>query len=534
MDTKRVRSGRSTAARASLMIAIALLLSSCSIFRRNQPPAAATAAPPAAVASLSHENEATPAGTPAGEGDTPAGESGTPAPPAEGTGSVAGQATDPVTAKGGTAGGATDTGTPDAATPEPTRAHTTLPPGDHLFVQRGFTNQTEGLTVLNGTTGAHEADLPAGIPSPDWSVLYVVDQVDTATRVRALDPSGGPDDPPLREKIIQGDFVLPGPGAGGTSDGLSPDGQWLVLAERLGAQANRSAFAVIDTAFTGYARGVILSGSYRFFAISNDGNSLYLMQPAMRDQSRYRWQLRVYDMKAGRLSDAPLAGEDGSPVVFGMGPWMVPFAGEQRVYGIGDGEAGSMYLYALNLADGTVKRTGLPPVAGESAFEQYRLSLTGAPGGKTLYLVDNVAGSVDEIDAATLEVRRSRTFARPAAAPEIFPTPSARSPQGNGGYRAGQRSFLRAAVLSPDGRTLFVPGRSGLAAIDTADLSPRGEYLDGLPIESLAFSGDGARLYAMSGEFERIVVVDPHTGSRIGELAGVGQSYALLHVETIK
>jgi DNA-binding beta-propeller fold protein YncE len=178
--------------------------------------------------------------------------------------------------------------------------------------------------------------------------------------------------------------------------------------------------------------------------------------------------------------------------------------------------------------------------AGGQAFAaQFGRQLLASGDGKTLYLVDNSAsGSVMEIDATMFKVQRNQAFVLPnaAPAPQLSPTagatPGARSRSGASGFGGRGRLALREAMLSPDGATLWLPGSGGLAAINTSDLQLRGLYLPDVGVESIAFSPDGARLYALSAEQGKIIRLDAQTGTRQGEIGYVDQPYALLHVLT--
>lgn len=413
--------------------------------------------------------------------------------------------------------------------------------GDTLFVRGGFGGQYRGLAVVDGGSGKAELNLPPGIPAPDWSTFYVVVRENGVTAVRAYDPFASPDTPPEREQKVIGDYQLPGTGLSDVSGGLSPDGHWLVLSgmpsqeqsgnfSRNGGLSDQ--FVVMDTALAGGARGLILHDRYRFLAISNDGQFLYLLGFA-GGQGRGSSQVHVYDLQKSQLLSQPLVDSTGVTVTFGFNLSSLPSADGQWLYSL-DGGNGGPVLYALNLNSRQVQRLALPLVGDSLSFAaQARALLTGSADGKSLYVVNSFAGSIIEVDTASFTVRRTHALPLRGSA-TVRPTPDSASPfrgdavRGNGGFRFG----FRAAVLSPDGGTLYVSGDTGVAAIDISDLSLTGLYLAGIPIESLAFSGDGARLYAMSGEQGKIVKLNPQTGATEGELADLGQQAASLHVVT--
>jgi len=87
------------------------------------------------------------------------------------------------------------------------------------------------------------------------------------------------------------------------------------------------------------------------------------------------------------------------------------------------------------------------------------------------------------------------------------------------------------AALSPDGRLLLAPGIKGMIAIDTADFSLRGSYLRDWPFDSIAMSPDGAWLYAVSAERQRLLQIDPRSGTIAAELGGAQRPIGVLRVE---
>src|SRR5215207_1789705 len=80
---------------------------------------------------------------------------------------------------------------PSAAAPTLAPALIAAPPGDRLFIRHGFKGDAERLAIIDSTSGARERDLPPGVTSPDWTTLYVVEQNDGNTVVRALDLATG-------------------------------------------------------------------------------------------------------------------------------------------------------------------------------------------------------------------------------------------------------------------------------------------------------------------------------------------------------
>jgi hypothetical protein len=430
-----------------------------------------------------------------------------------------------------------------AATPTPTLTtapRATLSPGDHLFARGGPSgNAQQGLVIINGNTGEREQSLLSSVVSPDWSALYAVDVQNGATTLLARDPIARPGDPPLRQRLIQGEYQLLAPDVDGTAGGLSANGKWLVLGGRSNVSTSgglgrgfgaSDRFVVSDTAFAGGMRGVILNGMYRFLAISNDGNNLYLLESPSQGQGRFATQVRLYDLKRSHLAEQPLVDQNNNAVMLGPRLANVSSPDGQWLYSL-DSSGEGPSVYALNLAGHTLTRLALPQGGGPGTRFAMRASLLMAPDAKTLYVVNSGTGSIVEIDTAGLTVRDSQAVVLPGRPPDLS---GMRSPTPGPGTRGGafRQMGFRSSILSPDGRTLYVTGNSGLAAINAAHLTLRGYYLPDVPLASLAFSPDGARLYALSTEAGKIIRLDPETGTRLHEIPSPGQIWALMHVET--
>src|ERR1700704_3870196 len=63
--------------------------------------------------------------------------------------------------------------------------------GYRIFLEGGFSNGGEKVTVLDSGTGTVERELPIGTPAPDWSRYYTVTQLPASAQLTALDPASG-------------------------------------------------------------------------------------------------------------------------------------------------------------------------------------------------------------------------------------------------------------------------------------------------------------------------------------------------------
>src|SRR5439155_22453210 len=88
------------------------------------------------------------------------------------------------------------------------------PPPLHVYALSG---DQVGVDDLQGNL---ERLLPAGIPAPDWSLLYVT----TPAGVQAVHTRTGV---VVRSLALEGAYAMPRPNLAGLPQGLSPDGHWL-------------------------------------------------------------------------------------------------------------------------------------------------------------------------------------------------------------------------------------------------------------------------------------------------------------------
>src|SRR5437773_665288 len=106
-----------------------------------------------------------------------------------------------------------------AAVPTPAPPTAAAASGDLLFIRDGSRGAAEGLTIIDSISGARERDLPAGVAAPDWRTLYVAEQNDRKTTLRALDPAT---EQTLRATTIDGAYNLPMITPDSVMGGLSP------------------------------------------------------------------------------------------------------------------------------------------------------------------------------------------------------------------------------------------------------------------------------------------------------------------------
>ena len=190
--------------------------------------------------------------------------------------------------------------------------------------------------------------------------------------------------------------------------------------------------------------------------------------------------------------------------------------------------SGIPFVHALNLDKGYAFCIDLPDVRPRQEIRPDLWGLALSPGGETLYVVNGAAGIAHEIDTAGAAVRRSVELEAPGAGSGLLErllvllAPVARAKVG----------VVNPVVLAPDGGTLYALGATGILVVDTEDLEVRGHYLSGYEyhLNSLAVSGDGKALYAVSLEPNRLLRLEPETGKIVAAVAGKGYWSGILAV----
>lgn len=409
---------------------------------------------------------------------------------------------------------------------------------DRLYIRDGNGSPANRLSVIDAGSGTRVQDLPLGVPSPDWSTLYVTERGIEQTTLRALSPQTGQ---ALREITITGRFALPDEGVAGTSRGLSPNGRWLALDSYPAYAVNaantidmQSHLAVIDTAFAQPPKYVDLNGDFSFDALSNDGASLYLIEtlpPTGTATPGLGYKVRLYDVRTATLQPGvvvdktaiaqTMSGTRQSTVVSPDGQW---------VYSLYLNQAKGPFIHMLNLNGRFSVCIFLPTTDKEDIAKQLLWSLAQTRDGQRLYAVNGALGIVSEVDPNQLQVRRTVTLPMAAASTSgivarvgnwLIPSASAKGGAHSGG-----------AALTPDGTILFVIAEHGLFAVTTSDLALRGHYLSDMPLNSINLSPDGVRLYAVSEGKNKntLLSLDAASGGTIKEIAGATHPWGVLGV----
>jgi hypothetical protein len=393
--------------------------------------------------------------------------------------------------------------------------------GYRLFLEEGFGNGTETVTVRDSGTGSIERELPVGTPAPDWSRYYMVTPLMGMARLTALEPASGRT---LAQTTIPSGYTLPNLGFEGPTAGLSPNGQWLALISQVtGAGGHRvTNFLVGPSSLTRSFTTERLDGDFLFDALSNDGQNLYLIQK-MGDPNHY--QVRLYDVPSHSLYEQLVVDKrESKEAMTGIRGDSVADPQGKFVFTVYARDAGP-FIHALPLDRPFAWCVDLPAKNSWDIEEQFHWSLAMSRDGSRLYAVNGSNGLIAEMSPASLpNVDRTAQVALQAG-------PSLLAGFVTEADAKGAR--IGGAALSADGRTLFAVGDTGIVAIDTASLKVRVRILEGEMIDSIRLSTDGRWLYAAGAANSKLWQINPMTGAVAGEVKGTANPWALLWAEPI-
>jgi hypothetical protein len=408
---------------------------------------------------------------------------------------------------------------PSTSSPTPVASRTVAVSDVVTIRQAGGPAAT--LAMRSVATGAVQRELPDGVLLPDGRTLITVETGAYSVTVARVDRTTGERG---RTTTLQAYWKLRptfvGPG------GLSGNGKWLGLvgsafnfSDPAGQWTGHSEFGVLDTELTSPPRVVKLDGNYTLDTVSDDGRSLYLVESTPPDRPT-RSRLLVYDLDSGALGapsgdePPPMNGFRTDPIRIGGSAYSLVSFGQD-----------APYLVRLDVDGRSVRVMRVPTERTASGEAALLWSMAKTRDGKTLFVANPAAGVVNEIDVASMTVRRT---ARVSAAPEhgilpmiaswLMPVADAKM-----AVRAG-------ALLSADEQTLYVVAENGIRAVETRTLAPRpfsaaGQFAD------LALSPDGARLYALNAFGRWMSVFDARTGERLADIDVGGYPQAIVAVD---
>jgi hypothetical protein len=261
----------------------------------------------------------------------------------------------------------------------------------------------DGLPVVGATAG------PVGVASRDGGVRYSALRIQQGTVVVRTRTSDGQ---VLRSRFIRGRWSIPVVAYDGTPDGLSADGDTLVLIRpRITFPRARTRLAILDAKTLRVRDSFTLKGDFSFDAISPDGSALYFINYlSAKDPTDYA--VRVFDPRAGRLLAEPIVDPDEPAEEMGGQPITRAWSADGRwAYTLYDGGKHAPFVHALDTVHYEAHCIDLDALAGRDDLQDLRLS--SGPGALSV-----VSGNEHllEIDLNTFNVSIPSQEATPSAA----------------------------------------------------------------------------------------------------------------------
>jgi hypothetical protein len=235
-----------------------------------------------------------------------------------------------------------------------------------------------------------------GVRAPDGKVRYVALTTGRQTILSVVRSRGGQ---VVRWRVIPGYFGVPLVAVDGTTDGVSRDGRFLVLATLPGGSRSTQ-FALIETKTLRLER-ITLPGSWSFDAISPDATTLYLVEYSGTGPSA-SYRVRAYDVAARRLlpnaivdrtvGEKLMIGQAVTRETTGDGRWAYTLYAKPKY----------PFVHALDSVQRKALCIDLPVKLSKTKQMALRLRLR---GGRTLE-VRNGAETVAAVDTRTFEVHK--------------------------------------------------------------------------------------------------------------------------------
>jgi hypothetical protein len=400
---------------------------------------------------------------------------------------------------------------PSAAVAPPAAvASQSLPSSDDSGLMIGRSGD-DGLQLILAGSGERIFAVPAGVPGRDWSELVSAAVTGTSTTIRDLKLP----EMESSSQTIDGTWKLPTVGLDPTPVGVSDDGHTIVLVEAgstpdTSTATRVSRFAIVDRAATAPPRFVELAGAFEYDTLSPNGSILYVVEhlPGPPDG---HYQVRALDTATGVLREGAVADKNEGDEA--MAGW--PIAQVRRP----DGMVFTLYrgaehpfIHALSSVDAWALCIDLPAIGTNDATAASDWGLTATIDGRSIIAANATLGVAVDITLPDLAIRRSASFA-PSASNVIS--------LAKFGHDAGGQVGRR-LVASPSGSVIYAAGAGGIVSLATSDLSLKGRFLEGVPVDAMAVTVDGGTVYALIHAGGRIVRLDASSGRIVGEVPGDG------------
>lgn len=267
------------------------------------------------------------------------------------------------------------------------------------------------LALASGTAFGAKGGPAPGVQTGWDGVAYSADDVRyvalagaDSTTVAAVRTSDGR---VVRYSTIDGVYGVPLVSFDGTTEGISADGETLVLADVLNSP-RKTQFAVLRTRTMRLARRFTLPGRWSYDALSPDGRTLYAIQYHGSGPNP-RYSVRSVSLATGNpVGGAIVDRREPGEEMYGS-PWSrVWSASTSRAYTFYANPNGTAFIHALDTARRLAYCIDLPWQSSLPALTAVRLSL--ADGGKRLVLSSPRLGRLAVVNTTSWKVS---SFRRP-------------------------------------------------------------------------------------------------------------------------
>jgi hypothetical protein len=266
------------------------------------------------------------------------------------------------------------------------------------------------LALASGTAAAGGGPSPGVVSGWDGTVdavrgvRYVALPSARTTVVAAIRTSDGR---VLRWGSVRGVFGIPTVAFDGTTEGVSRDGETLVLAG-FGAQAGPTSFAVVQTTRMRLKKTFTLPGLWAYDALSPDGRVLYATQ-YHGTGANPGYDVRAVSLETGRPIGGPLVDKREPDEEMNGAPWArVRSHDGAWAYTLYAKPNGTAFVHALDTARRRAYCVDLPWRSSTERLAAVRLSLANA--GRTLVLTRSSSRKLAAIDTRSFRVS---AFAKP-------------------------------------------------------------------------------------------------------------------------
>jgi hypothetical protein len=344
--------------------------------------------------------------------------------------------------------------------------------------------------VIEPGSGRSMLEIGDGVISHDWHTLASVAVGNGSTKVELTTPEGGSMPTAIS---VPGAWRVPTVGIAKVANGLSADGSVLVLEEAVdrapASLTSTTRFAIVATIGSRPARIVTLAGSFAFDVLSPDGRWLYLLEYLPGGDPTH-YQVRRLDVMTGQLQDGTIVDKRNIDEQM-HGYALAQVAGRGgMVFTLYRGPEGA-FIHALDTHNGGAFCIDLPGTEDEGPDTNGDWGIVADPSGSVLYVTDPAERRVSVISLTDFSITRSATIAM---------LPTIQFAKLETAKPAGGR-----AALSPDGKSLYVITKAGVALVRTADLVTTGHFGGSGIFRSIAAGSAGA-VYAVDDAGHAVVL----------------------------